>query len=194
MPEAKTTVSLWNPANLLTMLRLALVPIFVVLLWHNSPTSRWGAAAIFAVAAATDKFDGDLARKYGWITNFGKLADPIADKALVMSALVLLTWQGVLWWWVAPVIIVRELGITVLRLSLARVEVIAANNLGKLKTVTQMLFIQLALIPWSTFLSPGAVGRVQVVIEVLVVIAVVLTVWSGVGYIWGARQSLRARN
>lgn len=184
---------MWNPANLMTMARLVMVPVFVWLFLVGTTQARWWAVAVFVVAAFTDMADGYLARRYNWITNFGKLADPIADKALVIGALVLLTWEGSLWWWVAPVIIVRELGITLMRLFLARVEVIAASWMGKLKTVCQLGFITFLLVPWSTFAPPGAVVGMAWLTRALIVVAVALTLWSGGQYVVAAVRSARGR-
>lgn len=184
---------MWNPANLMTMARLVMVPVFIWLFLAGTTQARWWATAVFVVAAFTDMADGYLARRYGWITNFGKLADPIADKALVIGALILLTWEGSLWWWVAPVIIVRELGITLMRLFLAKVEVIAASWLGKLKTVSQLGFITFLLVPWSTFAAPAVVTGMLWLTRALIVVAVVLTLWSGGQYVVAAVRSARAR-
>lgn len=186
-------VSLWNPANILTMARLVMVPAFVWLFLGGTVETRWWATAVFVVAALTDLADGYLARRYGWITNFGKLADPIADKALVIAALVLLTWEGSLWWWVAPVIILRELGITVMRLFLAKVEVIAASWMGKWKTTTQLGFITFLLVPWATFAGQPVVTVMHWITTMLILAAVALTLWSGGQYVVAAVRGAQNR-
>ena len=123
-------VSNLNIANQLTILRLLLVPVFAVaLLWDSGDSSPWriAAFAVFAVASWTDRIDGQLARSRGLVTSFGKLADPIADKALTGTALVLLSIYDALPWWVTIVVLIREIGVTLLRLWVARVNVIPAK-------------------------------------------------------------------
>ncbi|HEY3201681.1 MAG TPA: CDP-alcohol phosphatidyltransferase family protein, partial [Actinomycetes bacterium] len=112
------SASVWNIANALTVLRLLLVPVFAVFLFHDDGNDTgWRVAAFltFVVASMTDRFDGDLARRRGLITDFGKIADPIADKALTGTALVGLSALGELPWWVTVVVLVREIGVTLLR-------------------------------------------------------------------------------
>src|SRR5690348_16079048 len=113
--DERRVVSPWNIANVLTVLRLVLVPFFAVCLFLPGTGWRVAALVVFAVASITDHLDGELARRYGLITDFGKIADPIADKALTGAALVCLSILGELPWWVTVLILVRELGITVLR-------------------------------------------------------------------------------
>src|SRR5262245_1250562 len=116
-------VSAWNLANALTVLRLVLVPVFaVVLVQHGGHEAGWRIAAwgVFAVASITDRFDGEVARRRGLVTEFGKLADPIADKALIGAALIGLSALNELAWWVTVVILVREVGVTLLRLWVIR--------------------------------------------------------------------------
>ncbi|MGI5269946.1 CDP-diacylglycerol--glycerol-3-phosphate 3-phosphatidyltransferase [Nonomuraea sp. CA-218870] len=146
--DERRAVSPWNIANVLTVLRLALVPFFVVCLFLPGMGWRLAALAVFAVASITDHLDGELARRYGLITDFGKIADPIADKALTGAALVCLSMLGELPWWVTIVILGRELAITVLRLVLIRLAVIPASYGGKVKTVLQLAAIALYLVPW----------------------------------------------
>lgn len=143
-------VSAWNLANALTVFRLLLVPVFLAALFRHSGTSpgwRVISWAIFAVASITDRLDGELARKRGLITEFGKLADPIADKALVGAALIGLSLLGELPWWVTVVILVREVGVTVLRFWVIRHGVIAASRGGKVKTLLQAVAIGLFVLP-----------------------------------------------
>nr|NLD40064.1 CDP-diacylglycerol--glycerol-3-phosphate 3-phosphatidyltransferase [Actinomycetales bacterium] len=117
------------------MTRILMVPVFVWLFLLDGTSWRLVAAGVFLVAALTDRLDGYLARSRGLITDLGKLLDPIADKALVISALLLLSWDGLVPWWVTVLILVRELGITLLRMVMRRRAVMAASQGGKLKTV-----------------------------------------------------------
>lgn len=174
-----------NIANILTVLRVVLVPVFIVILFTaggHQPSWRIAAFGVFALAIATDRFDGVLARRYGLVTPFGQLADPIADKALIGAALIGLSMLGDLPWWVTIVILVREIGITVLRLSVLRHGVIAANRGGKLKTMVQSLAIAGYLLPLT--------GHWHTVAVVLMGLAVVLTVMTGIDYL---AQALRPR-
>src|SRR5690606_30917009 len=145
------TPSPWNIANLVTMVRIALVPVFAwALLVDDGQSVTWRlvATVIFAVAAVSDQVDGHLARSRGLVTDLGKILDPIADKALVGAALVLLWWPlGELPWWVPAVILVRELGITVMRMGMLRYAVMPASRGGKIKTVLQIAAILLFLLP-----------------------------------------------
>lgn len=129
-----------------------MAPVFIVLLAHGGLAQRWWALAVFAVASLTDRFDGQLARSRGQVTVFGTLADPIADKALTLGAFITLAALGEIPWWMAIVIAVRELGVTLMRAVLARRSVIAASTGGKIKTTLQMLAIILFLVPWSSFM------------------------------------------
>ncbi|WP_425954381.1 CDP-diacylglycerol--glycerol-3-phosphate 3-phosphatidyltransferase [Xylanimonas sp. McL0601] len=179
----------WNAANLVTMARIALVPIFAwALLAEGGHTVEWRlvATGVFLVAAASDRLDGYLARSRNLVTDLGKLLDPIADKALVGVALVLL-WVplGELPWWVPVVILVRELGVTVMRLSLRRTVVIPASRGGKLKTVLQIAAITLFLLPLDHLPD-----FIRVIAWVVMLAAIVVTVVTGVDY---ARTGLRVR-
>ncbi|MGC1206422.1 MAG: CDP-diacylglycerol--glycerol-3-phosphate 3-phosphatidyltransferase [Ornithinimicrobium sp.] len=172
------TVSAWNVPNALTVLRIVLVPVFVVVLLTDdgaSTSMRIWAALIFAVAVATDWLDGDLARRQGLVTDFGKIADPIADKALIGAALICLSILGELAWWITVVIMVREIGVTVLRFIVIRRGVIPASRGGKLKTTLQSLGLLLLILPLSGFLS--AVGLIVIYVALLV------TVVTGVDYV-----------
>ena len=197
-PPAKPVPTL-NIANVLTVVRILLVPFFVwfLLLDDSAPGGgnglfRWLAVAVFAVAIYTDKLDGDLARSRGLITDFGKIADPIADKLLIGSALILLSVLGELWWWVTIVILVRELGITVLRFAVIRYGVMPASRGGKLKTVIQTFAIFLYLLPLA-----GVVGDWYTWLAIAVMLAAVaVTVITGLDYIVQAvrlRRDSRAR-
>ena len=169
---------LLNVANLLTMIRLALVPGFVLLLVHGNghdPSWRSFAWAAFAIAMITDLFDGEVARRYGLVTDFGKIADPIADKAIMGAALAGLSALGDLPWWVTVVILVRELGITLLRFWVIRHGVIPASRGGKLKTLTQGVAVGMYILVLT---GPLATTRAW-----LMAVAVALTVVTGLDYV-----------
>ncbi|MFD5446065.1 CDP-diacylglycerol--glycerol-3-phosphate 3-phosphatidyltransferase [Streptomyces tendae] len=175
---AVNQASVWNVANLLTMLRLLLVPAFVALMLGNGgydPAWRSFAWAAFAIAMITDLFDGHLARTYNLVTDFGKIADPIADKAIMGAALVCLSALGDLPWWVTAVILGRELGITVLRFVVIRYGVIPASRGGKLKTLTQGIAVGMYVLALT---GPLATLRFWVMAA-----AVVLTVATGLDYV-----------
>ncbi|WP_420481497.1 CDP-diacylglycerol--glycerol-3-phosphate 3-phosphatidyltransferase [Arthrobacter jiangjiafuii] len=179
-----------NIANVLTVIRILMVPLFIWLLAADDGRDglfRWLAVATFAVAIYTDKLDGDLARSRGLITDFGKIADPIADKLLIGSALVMLSVLGELWWWVTLVILVREVGITVLRFVVIRYGVMAASRGGKLKTVIQTLAIFLFLLPLAAWLGAWAWWISATVMAA----AVVVTVVTGADYVIKAVQLRR---
>ena len=186
--------SAWNIANAVTMARIALVPFFAWALLvddGNSVTWRLVATAIFLVAALSDRIDGHLARSRNLVTDLGKLLDPIADKALIGAALVLL-WLplGELPWWVPAVILARELGITAMRMAVLQYEVMPASRGGKLKTVLQVFAIGLLLLPLDSM--PGAV---RVVAWVVLVAAIAVTVVTGIDYAvrgWQLRAAARA--
>ena len=177
-----------NLANLLTGIRMALVPVFLVALFvGDGQETSWRITAfvVFAVAVITDRFDGALARSYGMVTEFGTLADPIADKALIGSALVGLSVLGDLPWWVTVVILVRELGVTLRRLVVLRRGVIPASRGGKLKTLVQAVAIGLFVLPLSDGWLTGA--------WVIMLAAVALTVTTGVDYFVSAVRDWRGR-
>jgi CDP-diacylglycerol--glycerol-3-phosphate 3-phosphatidyltransferase len=185
LADPVTTVSAWNIANALTMLRLALVPFFAAALFHSGGHSRgWHVVAcvIFAVASLTDRIDGEIARKRGLVTEFGKLADPIADKALTGTALVGLSMLGDLSWWVTVVILVREVGVTLLRFWVIRHGVMPASRGGKVKTLVQGVAIGLLVLPLSGVLHTAA--------SLVMAAAVVLTVVTGLDYV---ARALRLR-
>lgn len=177
-----------NIANVLTGIRMVLVPVFLVALFvgdGHETSWRITAFAIFAVAVITDHFDGALARSYGMVTEFGTLADPIADKALIGAALIGLSMLGDLPWWVTVVILVRELGVTLLRLVVLRRGVIPASRGGKLKTLVQAVAIGLFIMPLSGTWLSVAWG--------IMLAAVVLTVITGVDYFVSAFRDARDR-
>jgi CDP-diacylglycerol---glycerol-3-phosphate 3-phosphatidyltransferase len=179
-----------NLANVLTGVRLVLVPIFLCALFvgnGHETIARIVAFVIFAVACVTDRFDGLLARNYGMATEFGAFVDPIADKALIGSALIGLSMLGDLPWWVTVVILTREVGVTLLRLMVIRRGVIPASWGGKLKTLVQAVAIGLFVLPWAS--EPGLF---RVGASVLMGIAIVLTVVTGVDYVVGTVREVRA--
>ena len=186
-PLQPVPVPVLNIANLLTLSRLVMVPLFLLALFADDGTTtawRLTAFALFAVASFTDQLDGQLARKHGLITDFGKIADPIADKALTGSALVGLSLLNELPWWVTVVIAVREVGVTLLRFWVIRHGVIPASRGGKAKTLAQVLAIGLYVLPLPDLFDPLAVAVLG--------IALVLTVVTGVDYVIRAVR-LRAR-
>jgi CDP-diacylglycerol---glycerol-3-phosphate 3-phosphatidyltransferase len=175
---APSAASAWNIANALTVLRLLLVPVFAIVLFHgdgHQTAWRVGAWGVFAVASFTDRLDGELARKRGLVTEFGKLADPIADKALIGTALVGLSVLDDLAWWVTVVILVREVGVTGLRFWVIRHGVIPASRGGKVKTLLQGVAIGLYVLPLSGWLHDLAV--------VVLGAAIALALITGVDYV-----------
>jgi CDP-diacylglycerol--glycerol-3-phosphate 3-phosphatidyltransferase len=183
---------LLNIANVLTGVRLLLVPIFLVVLFTEDGTDtgwRLAATGVFVLAALTDRFDGELARSRGLVTAFGTIADPIADKALTGSALVGLSVLAQVPWWVTIVIMGRELGITVLRFWVLRHGIIPASRGGKAKTLCQAVAIGLFLLPLPELL--GAAGAVWALRWAVLGLAIALTVVTGVDYVLRALR-LRA--
>ncbi|MGW9801998.1 CDP-diacylglycerol---glycerol-3-phosphate 3-phosphatidyltransferase [Micrococcus sp. 093350064-1] len=190
-------VSAWNLPNILTSVRILMVPFFAWALWVGGPwggdslVARWLALALFAAAMYTDKLDGDIARARGLITDFGKIADPIADKLLTGTALVLFSLLGELWWWVTIVILVREWGITLMRFVVIRYGVMPAGRGGKLKTVLQTVGIGLLLLPMVPLVGGWWPWAGWVVIGA----ATVLTVLTGLEYVkdaWVLRRDALA--
>ena len=176
------SVPLLNLPNVLTMGRLVVVPFFALLLLADSTSdgARLLAAALFAGACLTDVVDGHLARSRGQVTDFGVMADPIADKALVGTALVALSLIGTLPWWATAVILGRELAVTVMRSALARHGMIPASRGGKLKCLSQNLAVTLYLLPLSGLAADLRLPALLV--------AVAATVLTGLDY---ARQGAR---
>jgi len=167
-----------NLANALTVARLVMVPIFVALLLSTRGEHdgwRLAATAVFVLASLTDRFDGEVARRRGTVTDFGKIADPIADKALTGAALISLSSLSDLPWWVTVVILGREIGITLLRFWVIRRGVLAASRGGKVKTLVQVVAIGLYLLPLS--------GPMASVRAYLMGAAVVITLVTGVDYV-----------
>jgi CDP-diacylglycerol--glycerol-3-phosphate 3-phosphatidyltransferase len=161
MTEPKAKQNNWNLPNALTTLRIVMVPFFGwALLVDGGDSIVWRLVAwvLFVAAMITDKIDGDIARSRNLVTDFGKIADPIADKALTGMAFVGLSIIGELWWWVTVLVLLREWGITLLRFWVIRYGVMAAGSGGKLKTVLQTVALGLFILPlkqlhggWDTF-------------------------------------------
>jgi CDP-diacylglycerol--glycerol-3-phosphate 3-phosphatidyltransferase len=170
-----------NVPNVLTLLRILLVPVLLVALLDKTPSGDLLAAIVFAVASFTDAIDGYLARSRGAVTNFGKLMDPLADKLLIIAALVALVSLHRLQAWVAMVIIAREMAVTILRMGASQQGVVAgANPLGKLKTVVQV----------ATIIALIATKSRPLWIDLMVYATVLVTVVSGVDFVFGLRRRL----
>ena len=176
-----------NLPNKLTVARIAMIPVFAVLALLPSTATDIGAAAVFALAAVTDILDGQIARSRGLVTNFGKFADPLADKMLVATAMVVLLALGRLPAWVMIVILCRDFAVDGLRFIAAdKGVVIAASVWGKRKTASQMVMVLVLMLQslfsgsWYDFLSGLMIG-----------LSVALTVYSGVDYLWKGRQYLQ---
>ena len=205
MTETGAPVSNLNLPNLLTTLRIVMVPFFGWALLQDggdSVTWRLVAFGLFVLAMITDKVDGDIARARGLVTNFGKIADPIADKAITGMAFIGLSIVGDIWWWVTIVVLVREWSVTVLRLSVLQHVVIAASGSGKLKTVLQAVALSLLLLPLphgdahgGAFDQFGVAGAALFYFaQVCLAGAVAMTLWSGYEFfrdVWRQRHSMR---
>ena len=190
----------WNVPNVLTGLRIVLVPVYGYALLQDGGNSvgwRLVATAVFAVAMVTDKVDGDIARSRGLVTNFGKIADPIADKAMTGMAFIGLSIVGDIWWWVTIVVLLREWSVTLLRLSILKQVVVAAAWSGKVKTVLQAIALSTLCLPlrqvtgepWDTL------GNVLFyAAQVVLAGAVAVTMWSGYEFfrdVWRQRANIR---
>lgn len=170
-----------NIPNAFTFLRVLLVPVVLWLLTLDSLAADWWALGVFVFAAVTDSFDGWVARRYNGVTRWGQLADPLADKLLVLGTLASLALVGRVWWWAVVVILLREVLVTGLRVRLVRRLriVLPASTWGKLKTVTQIVAI-------SAYLAPP-IG--EVLADALLLVAVVATIASGLAYAIGVRTA-----
>jgi len=179
--DPNNAVPVLNIPNVLTVARLFMVPVFgyLALAIEQTDSVQWMSAAVFLIAALTDLIDGVWARRYGLVTNFGKIADPIADKALIGTALVALSIQAEIAWWVTGIIIFREVAITVLRFWVIKHGVIPASRGGKVKTVSQIVAIVAFLIPLG--------GWVDTVAQMSLGVALALTVTTGIDYVLKAR-------
>jgi len=193
-------VSNWNLPNVLTGLRIVMVPFFGWALLHDGGDSvlwRTVAFVLFVAAMITDKVDGDIARARNLVTNFGKIADPIADKAITGMAFIGLSIVGDIWWWVTIVVLLREWSVTLLRLSILKQVVVAAAWSGKVKTVLQAVALSTLCLPlrqvtgepWDTL------GNVLFyAAQVVLAGAVAVTMWSGYEFfrdVWRQRANIR---
>jgi CDP-diacylglycerol--glycerol-3-phosphate 3-phosphatidyltransferase len=203
----RQTQSNLNIPNALTTLRIIMVPFFGwALLQDGGDSVAWRIVAfvIFVAAMITDKIDGDLARKHNLVTNFGKIADPIADKAITGMAFIGLSIVGDIWWWVTILVLLREWSVTLLRLSVLKSVVIAASASGKIKTTLQAIALSGLTLPLphgdahdGAFDQFSPVGEVLFYIsQVALAGAVVMTMWSGYEFfrdVWRQRDTLRSR-
>ncbi len=196
--EQQQVVSNWNLPNALTTLRIVLVPVYGwFLLGHDQDSILWRCLAygVFAVAMITDKIDGDLARKHDLVTDFGKIADPIADKAITGMAFIGLSIIGALWWWITVLVLVREWSVTILRLSVMRDVVLPASQSGKVKTTVQALALGGFILPLreldGALAVPGEV--LWWVAAAFMGAAVVLTVTSGYEFFRDVRTQRAAQ-
>jgi CDP-diacylglycerol--glycerol-3-phosphate 3-phosphatidyltransferase len=188
--------SQWNLANAITIGRILLIPVFLVILLSGlpEPYADIGAAAVFILAAATDKLDGYVARRQQSITTLGQFLDPLADKLLIAAALIALVSQGRIPAWVAMVIIGREIAVSVLRVvGLSQGVSIPADRYGKLKTVLQIVYVVYVIMPTEDiarllYLPPSWAMPIQWILAALVVI---VTLASGVNYFLNARGLIR---
>ena len=193
----KELTSIWTPANIVTCIRICFIPVFMLFatdalsgLGMTAGAQAIAAFALYILLSLTDKVDGDLARKRGEVTDFGKFLDPIADKLLVFSALLLLLMWGMVDIWSVFVILVREFLVSALRMvASANGEVIAADKLGKAKTAVTMVSICALLLARAILIATGGANfTILLVGRALMVAAVVLTVVSGAQYFWNARH------
>ena len=195
-----------NLPNKLTIIRMLLVPIMVIIPflniqgdWMGVPTTYWIINAIFIIASITDKLDGYLARSRNQVTTFGKFLDPLADKILVLTAMIMLVEFGKLPAWIPIIVLTREFIVSGYRLIAVEKggKVIAASVWGKLKTVTQMLAIILAFIdvnPFFAFANGNLTGGILIInasASILMIISVIATIFSGVDYIKGGKELLK---
>jgi CDP-diacylglycerol--glycerol-3-phosphate 3-phosphatidyltransferase len=200
MTDQAAEVGNWNLPNVLTGVRILLVPVLGYALLHDGGDSilwRCVATVVFAAAMATDKVDGDIARSRGLVTNFGKIADPIADKAMTGMAFVGLSIVGDVWWWVTIVVLVREWSVTLLRLSILRRVVVAAARSGKVKTVLQAVALTGLCLPLRQVHPPLHDAGVVLfyAYQAALAVAVAMTLWSGFEFfrdVWRQRGTIRA--
>ena len=181
--------------NAITVARIPLAIVFFVLLLLGGtdglaqPVLRWVAGVLFIIAISTDWVDGYLARKYDLVSDFGKLWDPIADKLLTGAGFIGLAILGEVWWWLVLIILVREWGITVHRFLVAREHIVAAAWMGKVKTTVQAVALSWALLPLHVFIGLPAWS---ITTTVLMVVALILTIASGIDYIAAQMRGARA--
>ena len=180
-----------NTPNKLTLLRIILVPLFMVLLLMESTQAQIGAFIVFALASLTDMLDGQIARKHNLITTFGKFMDPLADKMLTTAAFVVFMEKGIIGSWPIMIILTREFMVSGVRLVAAgEGNVIAAAFWGKFKTVAQMVAIMATIILTFGFIPQETAYTIS---AILIWISVVFTVISGVEYIWKNRSLIKMK-
>lgn len=183
--------------NAITVARIPLAIIFFVLLLLGGangvphPVLRWVAAGLFILAISTDWVDGYLARKYDLVSDFGKLWDPIADKLLTGAGFIGLAMLGEVWWWLVIIILVREWGITVHRFMIVKEHVVAAAWMGKIKTTVQAIALSWALLPLHVWIGMPAWS---IITTVLMVLALILTILSGIDYIVAQVRGAKAEH
>lgn len=205
MTQGDAPVSNWNLPNVLTSLRIVLVPFFGwALLYEGGDSITWRliAFAIFVGAMITDKIDGDIARARNLVTDFGKIADPIADKAITGMAFIGLSIIGEIWWWVTIIVLIREWSVTLLRLSILKDIVVPAAWSGKVKTTLQGVALAGLCLPlphgdahggaFDVFGIPGTV--VFYLSQVLLAAAVAMTMWSGYEFFVSVRKQRQGLN
>ena len=196
-----------NLANKLTIFRIILVPIMIIVTFFNIPgeflgipTTAWILNIIFIIASITDKLDGYVARSRNQITTFGKFLDPIADKILVITAMIILVEMGKVPAWIPTIIVFREFIVSGYRLVAVEKggKVIAASIWGKIKTVTQMIAIILAFIDNNSFgtiftgtLTNGYEVTINILTTLMMIICVIATIFSGIDYLKGGKELLK---
>lgn len=180
---------LLNIANILTLVRVVLVPVFIWAYWPDTPGYSVVAFCVFVLAAATDKADGYLARSRGLITKFGTMADTIADKALIAAAMIMLSWHGYLWWWVTVVMLGREVLISILKMTVARTLVITASQGGKIKMVLQSLGTGILILPWRAWFEGWHSEIFMWLGYGCLAVALWFSLTSAYGYIQQAREA-----
>jgi CDP-diacylglycerol--glycerol-3-phosphate 3-phosphatidyltransferase len=186
-----SSTSAWNVANALTALRVLAVPLLGYLLLQDTEQARNWAALVFLLASITDFIDGYVARRFDLITTVGKIADPIADKFLTGVALIGLSYLGALPWWVTILIVVREIGVTLLRFWVIEHGVITASRGGKTKTLLQMIAITMFLVVWPMSTSEAFLTIWDIAKITMMSLAVLLTVTTALAYIRKAVQLRR---
>ena len=171
-----------NIANKITLVRIVLIPVYVIFMYARIPWMQYVAGGVFIIAALSDMLDGHIARSKNIVTDFGKFLDPLADKLLVLSALILLCAGGRIPAWTLIIIMIRELSITSLR-SIAALsnKVLAADIFGKLKTITQLVAV--SMMHFETLMPV-----MRIPIDVIFYISVILTVFSGCNYLYKNRE------
>ena len=182
-----------NLPNKLTLLRIIMVPFFVICVSVKTATYQWIALVLFVLASFTDMLDGRIARRRKLVTDFGKFMDPIADKLLVMSALIMLVEQNRMPGWVCMLMMAREFTVSGFRLVASRQgKVIAAGIWGKLKTISQMIYIPMSLLLIPMYeIDPEVHDVWYVLTQVMMYISLSLTLWSGFDYIWKNREYIK---